>query len=71
MLREQLRQTDAYQAQTQKQQPPDETRQVETVEQAVEPVVSLEKGDLEFWMMVVQTLLLWLILRELSRGGGV
>ncbi|AFD02299.1 head protein [Haloarcula hispanica icosahedral virus 2] len=42
---------------------------VEQVEQAVGPVVSLEKGDIEFWALIAQTVLLYLIWRELSRGG--
>jgi hypothetical protein len=49
---------------------PSETRTVETPQEAVDPVMSLEKSDVQFWMQVVQVLLLYLILRELSRGGG-
>ncbi|APW99404.1 hypothetical protein CHINAEXTREME_17225 [Halobiforma lacisalsi AJ5] len=60
-----------YQALTAQQQaseaPPDRE---ETVADAVDPVIGLEKGKAEFWMQVAQLLLLYLILRELQRGGA-
>jgi len=40
------------------------SRQQETVGTTLGPVLDLEKGDAEFWLMVAQTVLLYLILRE-------
>jgi hypothetical protein len=34
----------------------------------VRPIVSLEKGDLEFWLRVVTVVLLYMILQELKEG---
>lgn len=48
----------------------DRRRRAETPQQAVEPIVSLEKSDVQFWIQVAQLVLLYLILRELSRGGA-
>lgn len=69
-FRNKLRQTQEYQALAGQQQPqaPTDTRQVESVTEAVDPVVSLEKSDVQFWLQVVQLVVLLLILREL-RGG--
>lgn len=39
-----------------------------TVPGEVAPVVSLEKGDIEFWLRVFTVILLWMILQELKRG---
>lgn len=36
----------------------------------VQPVVSLEKTDIEFWMQVAIVVLLFLIYRELARANG-
>lgn len=35
----------------------------------VAPIVSLEKGDLEFWLQVATVVLLYMILQELKRGS--
>jgi len=43
-------------------------RRVETPREAVSPVISLERGDVQFWLQVLQVFLLYLILREL--GGA-
>jgi len=42
---------------------------VDSIGGAVAPVVSLEKGDLEFWTQVAILVVLVLIYRELRRGG--
>jgi hypothetical protein len=34
------------------------------------PVISLEKTDIEFWLQVLQVVLLILIYRELTGGGA-
>ena len=41
----------------------------DTVGDALDPVLDLEKTDVEFWTQVAQVVLLLLILREL-RGGS-
>jgi len=41
-----------------------------TVGNALGPVLDWEKTDVEFWMQVAQVVLLYLILRELRRGGA-
>lgn len=72
-LRENLKQTREYQELT---DTPDsntaaddtEPRRVETTEAAVAPIISLERGDVQFWLQVIQVLLLYLILRELGRA---
>lgn len=35
----------------------------------IAPVVSLEKGDIEFWLNVATVVLLYMIYRELQRQG--
>jgi hypothetical protein len=45
-----------------------EPRRVETPTQAVSPVISLERGDVQFWLQVIQVILLYLILREIGRN---
>lgn len=40
-----------------------------SVGDALGPVLDWEKTDVEFWMQVAQVILLYLILRELRRGG--
>ena len=52
------------QAQNQKQK-----RKGETVAESLGPVLDAEKTDIEFWMMVAQTVLLLVIARELRSGG--
>lgn len=42
----------------------------QTVGSALGPVLNWEKTDVEFWMQVVQVVLLYLILRELQKGGA-
>lgn len=44
-----------------------ETRRVESADAAVAPIISLERSDVQFWIQVIQVLLLYLILRELGR----
>lgn len=44
--------------------------EAETVKEAVQPVIQLEKGDLEFLMQVMTVVLLFLIWREQTRGGA-
>ena len=53
------------QAETAAPQPGD---RAETVGDALAPVLSWDKDDVEFWMQVVQLVVLIMILREL-RGG--
>lgn len=38
----------------------------QTVGDAIDPVLNLEKGDAEFWLNVAQVVLMFLILREVS-----
>ena len=45
-----------------------EPRRVETATEAVSPVISLERGDVQFWLQVIQVILLYLILREIGRS---
>lgn len=40
----------------------------ETVGDALAPVMSWQKGDVEFWLQVAQLVVLFMILREM-RGG--
>jgi len=47
-----------------------ERRETGTVGEALGPVLDAEKTDLQFWMMVLQTILLFLIARELRSGTG-
>lgn len=71
MMREQLRQRQEFQELAGDTGPQvNQTREAETVTEAVEPVISLEKSDIEFWLTVLQVVLLYLILRELQ-GGSV
>lgn len=39
------------------------------VPEPVDPVISLEKSDVEFWLQVAQLIMLYLIWRELSGGA--
>lgn len=65
-----LREMPEYQAAMAAAEGASESEQVETVEAAVEPVISLEKGDLEFWMQVTTVVLLYLIWREQAGRAG-
>lgn len=38
--------------------------------QGFDPVLQLEKGDVEFWMKVLTVILLFLIYRELAHANG-
>jgi len=72
-LRESIKQTSEYQdiaEPTESTTDADvtEPRRVETVDEAVAPIISLERGDVQFWLQVIQVLLLYLILRELGRA---
>lgn len=70
-LREHIQNTDEYQALTEEPDLSDrdvsEPRQVETPREAVSPFISLERGDVQFWIQVLQLVLLYLILTELRR----
>jgi hypothetical protein len=68
-FRESLRQTPEYQAQIEAKQPQN-PQEADTVGDALAPVMSLEKGDLQFWSNVLTVVLLFLIYRELLRQGG-
>lgn len=78
-VRDQIHETDEYQAQVQQDQESGSQPAVDaagsmgqdgnTVGNALGPVLSWEKTDVEFWMQAVQVVLLYLILREL-RGGA-
>jgi hypothetical protein len=35
----------------------------------IAPIVSLEKGDIEFWLRVLTVILLWMIYQELRRNS--
>jgi hypothetical protein len=74
-LNDYIRDTPEYQqitAAKQRQQAADETGTDAPAEvpAQVAPVVSLEKGDLEFWMQVAAVVLLFLIYREMARANG-
>ena len=62
------RQEQQQQAQAQR-QPTQQAQQQGTVGEALGPVLDAEKTDLEFWMMVAQTVLLLIIARELRSRG--
>jgi hypothetical protein len=47
-----------------------EPRRVDTPVQVVEPIISMEKQDVQFWLQVAQVVLLYLILRKLAEGGA-
>lgn len=73
MIREQIHSTPEYQ-QVAGQQGDGSTasaqpRQAATVGDALAPVMSWEKGDVEFWLQVAQLVILVMILREM-RGGA-
>ena len=38
--------------------------------QGLDPVLSLEKTDIEFWMQIITVVLLFLIWREMARSNG-
>lgn len=65
-FRDSLHQSPEFQAATQAAQ----EQAPETPREAVQPVLQLEKGDMEFWMQVTTTVLLFLIWRELAAQGG-
>lgn len=77
MIREHIQQSDEFQeiAVTQQQnqqgggQSPRTTQSgADTVAGSLAPLLDLEKTDVEFWLQVAQTILLFMILREL--GGA-
>lgn len=69
-FREAIKETPEYQAQLAAQQPA-QPETADTVGEALAPVMSLEKGDLEFWSNVISVVLLFMIYRELVRQGGL
>jgi hypothetical protein len=72
MIRENIRQSPEYQAIVAQQAGEATNGQAGTTNTAigaVKPVVSLEKSDVEFWLQVLQLIVLWMILMELRRGG--
>jgi len=62
--RQERQQQQQAQAQEQRQQ-----RSQGTVADSLGPVLDAEKTDIEFWMMVAQTVLLLIIARELRSRG--
>jgi len=60
----QARQREQAQEQAQRHQ-----NQNKTVGESVAPLFDAEKGDIEFWLLVTQTILLLIIARELRSGG--
>jgi len=62
----QARQREQQQAQEQAQR---QQNQNKTVGESVAPLFDAEKGDIEFWLLVTQTVLLLIIARELRSGG--
>jgi len=60
----QARQREQAQEQAQRQQ-----NKNKTVGESVAPLFDAEKGDIEFWLLVTQTVLLLIIARELRSGG--
>lgn len=69
-VRGQIRDMETYSDPEQNQQSGQQQQPAEQVEQAVGPVISMEKGDIEFWAQIGQLILLYLIWRELSRGAS-
>lgn len=67
VFREEIRNSPEYKAATQQAQR--QSGEAETVGAAVSPVMQLEKTDVQFWCNVATVVLLFLIWRELSRGG--
>lgn len=67
MIREQIQTSPQYQ-QLSAQADEATDRSAETVGDALAPVLSWSKGDVEFWTQVAQLVVLLLILREM-RGG--
>ena len=72
MIRENIRQSPEYQAIVVAQGGEATNGQAATANTAVgavKPVVSLEKSDAEFWLQILQLIVLWMILMELRRRG--
>lgn len=69
MIREQIRSTPEYQEIEGSQDQQVQQTQQKTVGDSLAPVLSWEKGDVEFWLQVAQLVALLLILRELQGGG--
>lgn len=68
-FREQLKQSEAYQAASEPNEAVQQQR-ADSVGEAVGPVVQLEKTDVQMWADVLTVVLLILIWRELVRQGG-
>lgn len=56
-----INETTNYQAQQQQQQQQQQNQQTAGTSMQLGPVVSMEKTDLMFWMLVIQTVLLAII----------
>lgn len=59
-----LEQETAYTPQVEAEQ---QQNQQNTVAGSLDPFLSAEKGDIEFWVQILQLLVLYLILREVRR----
>lgn len=64
-FREKIRQSPEFQAATEA----GEEAVTDSPVQAAQPVLQLEKTDVQMWADVLTVLLLFLIWRELARGG--
>lgn len=65
--RQKIHELDEYQEIAGQQGP--QPKQVQDPRKAVEPVMSFEKTDVQFWLMIAQTILLFLIWQEMKGGG--
>lgn len=63
-VREQIHDTPEMKARKSRQEA-GTTQSVDTVGEAVGPVISLEKSDLEFWVQVAQLVVLIMLLRRM------
>lgn len=71
-FREELQKTEEYQdISGESDEATQQVRQVETPQQAVAPVISLEKTDVQFWAIITQTVLLFLIYQQIKQQGGL
>lgn len=68
-LKNKIQQSDEYQSLTATEEVVEQPATTSNPREAIDPVLSLEKSDVQFWLQVAQVLLLYLILRELQRGG--
>jgi len=66
--RQRIHELDEYQEITQP-SPEQQAQTAETAREAVDPVISLEKNDVQFWLQVAQVVLLFAIYRQLAMEG--